>query len=153
MALTRGVGLHLYLDDQGLVSGGSTSEHSDIGRPDTVLRVDNQSREVQMFLFLGYEYHLDSALVKPTQERWLKLQDLILCLKSKQVLTTGCLMSQIGLLASMEKMVPGGTPTHEALSVSPQGALEISSVIGQPPSLISDLFSSPRVVAKSRKSL
>ena len=29
---------------------------------------------------MGYEYHLDSALVKPTQERWLKLQDLILLL-------------------------------------------------------------------------
>ena len=27
---------------------------------------------------------------------------------------------------------PGGTPSHEALSVSPQGALEISSVAGQP---------------------
>ena len=30
---------------------------------------------------------------------------------------------------------PGGMPLHEALSVSPQGALEISSVTGQPPSL------------------
>ena len=30
---------------------------------------------------------------------------------------------------------PGGKPSHEALSVLPQGALEISSVIGQPPSL------------------
>ena len=26
----------------------------------------------QVFLFVGYEYHRDSALVKPTQERWLK---------------------------------------------------------------------------------
>ena len=30
---------------------------------------------------------------------------------------------------------PGGTPSHEAFSVSSQGALEISSVAGQPPSL------------------
>ena len=30
---------------------------------------------------------------------------------------------------------PGGTPSHEALSLSPQGALEISSVAGQPLSL------------------
>ena len=29
---------------------------------------------------------------------------------------------------------PGGTPSHETLSVSSQGALEISSVIGHPPS-------------------
>ena len=57
---------------------------------------------------MGYEYHLDSALVKPTQERWLKLQDLILRLKSKRVLTARCLMSLIGLLASTEKMVPEG---------------------------------------------
>ena len=30
---------------------------------------------------------------------------------------------------------PGGMPSHEALSVSPQGTLEISSVVGQPPSV------------------
>ena len=62
----------------------------------------------QVFSFVGYKYHLDSALVKPTQERWLKLQDLILRLKSKRVLTARCLMSLIRLLASMEKMVPEG---------------------------------------------
>ena len=61
-----------------------------------------------MFSFVGYEYHLDSALVKSTQERWLKLQDFILRLKSKRVLTARCLMSLIGLLASTEKMVPEG---------------------------------------------
>ena len=44
---------------------------------------------------------------------------------------------------------PGGTPLHEALSVSPQGALEISS--GQPPSLDRNHFSTPRVVAESHK--
>ena len=64
-----------------------------------------------MFSFVDYEYHLDSVLVKPTQERWLKLQDLILRLKSKHVLTARCLMSLIGLLASTEKMVPEG-PLH-----------------------------------------
>ena len=57
---------------------------------------------------MGYEYHLDSALVKPTQERWLKLQDLILRLKSEHVLTARCLMSLIGLLASMENMLLEG---------------------------------------------
>ena len=46
---------------------------------------------------------------------------------------------------------PGGTPSHEALSVSPQGALEISSVVGQPPSLDRNHFSTPRVVAESHK--
>ena len=36
-------------------------------------------------------------------------------------------------------------------SVSPQGALEISSVIGHPPSLDRNHFSTPRMVAESRK--
>ena len=44
-----------------------------------------------------------------------------------------------------------GTTSHEALSVSPQGALEISSVVGQPPSLDRNHFSTPRLVAKSHK--
>ena len=79
------------LADQVPVSGGSP-----------------ELKPTQVFSFVGYEYHLDSALVKPTQERWLKLQDLILRLKSKHVLTARCLMSLIGLLASMEKMVPEG---------------------------------------------
>ena len=43
---------------------------------------------------------------------------------------------------------PGG---HEALSVSPQRALEISSVVGQPPSLDRNHFCTPRLVAKSHK--
>ena len=46
---------------------------------------------------------------------------------------------------------PGGTPSHEALSVSPQGALEISSVVGHPPSLDRNHFSTPRIVAESHK--
>ena len=68
----------------------------------------SELKPTQVFSFVGYKYHLDSALVKPTQERWLKLQDLILRLKSKHVLTARCLMSLIGLLASTEKMVPEG---------------------------------------------
>ena len=46
---------------------------------------------------------------------------------------------------------PGGTPSHEAVSVSSQGALEISSVARQPPSLDRSHFSTPRLVAKSLK--
>ena len=46
---------------------------------------------------------------------------------------------------------PGGTPSHEAISVSPQGALEISSVVGHPPSLHKNHFSTSRVMAESNK--
>ena len=45
----------------------------------------------------------------------------------------------------------GGTPSHETFSVSSQGALEISSVAGQPPSLDRIHCSPPRLVAKSLK--
>ena len=102
------------LAEQVLVSGGSPSEHSGGGRPNPVLGVDNKSGKIRtetysgVFSFVGYEYHLDSALVKPTQERWFKLQDLILHLKSKRVLTARCLMSLIGLLTSTEEMAPEG---------------------------------------------
>ena len=64
----------------------------------------------------------------------------------KPVLTARCLMSLIGLLVSTAKMVP---PSHDALSVSSQGALEISSVAGQPPSLDRNHFCTPRLVASS----
>ena len=103
------------LADQGPVSRRSKSEDSDSGRSDSVFRVDNKSVDVRTKpnsgVFLpGLEYHLDSALVKPTQE-----------------------------------------PSHEALSVSPPGALEISSVVGHPPSLDRNHFITPRIVAKSCK--
>ena len=68
----------------------------------------SELKPTQVFSFVGYEYHLDSALVNPTQERCLKLQDLILRLKSKHVLTARCLMSLIWLLASTENMIPEG---------------------------------------------
>ena len=45
---------------------------------------------------------------KTHSREMVQLQDLILRLKSKHVLTARCLLSLIGLLASMEKMVPEG---------------------------------------------
>ena len=116
MGLSRGLRLHQYLDDW-LIRSQSQEE----AQVNTKAVVDltqslgwiinpekSELKPTQVFSFVGNEYHLDSALVKPTQERWLKLQDLILQLKSKHVLTARCLMSLIGLLASTEKMVPEG---------------------------------------------
>ena len=116
MAISSGLRLHQYLDDWLI-----RSQYQEEAQVNTQAVVDltqslgwiiNQEKSelkpTQVFSFVGYKYHLDSALVKPTQERWLKVQDLILWLKSKHVLTARCLMSLIGLLASMEKMVPEG---------------------------------------------
>ena len=82
MALSRGLRLHLYLVDWLIrpQSGGSLSEHSDSGRPNQSLgwiinkkKKKSELKPTQVF-FVGYEYHLDSALVKPTQERWLNFR-------------------------------------------------------------------------------
>ena len=154
MALSRGLRLHQYLDDW-LIRSRSREEalvntQAVVDLTQSLGWIINQEKSelnpTQVFSFVGYEYHLDSALVKPTQERWLKLQDFILQLKSKHVLTARCLMSLIGLLASTER------PFHlTPLSVSPQGALEISSITGQPPSLDRSHLCSPRLVAESCK--
>ena len=106
MPLMRGLRLHQYLDDWLIRS--KTQEEAQVN---TQAMVDltqslewiiNQEKSklkpTQVFSFVGFEYDIDSALVKPTQERWLKLQDLILCLKSKHVLIARCLMSLIGIL-------------------------------------------------------
>ena len=96
MALSRGLRLHQYLDDW-LIRSHSQEE----AQVNTQVVVDltqslgwiiNQEKSevkpTQVFSFVGYEYHLDSALVKPTQERWLKLQDLILRLKSRHEISS-----------------------------------------------------------------
>ena len=50
--------------------GRGTSEHSDCGRPNTILRVDNQSREVQTRTHAGiFVCDLQIPPRKPTQER------------------------------------------------------------------------------------
>ena len=113
-ALMRGLRLHQYLDDWLIRSQSqeevqvNTQTMGDLTQ--SLGWIINQEKSelkpTQVFSFVGYEYHLDSAVVKPTQERWLKFQDLILRLKSKHILTARCLMSLIGLLAPMEKMVP-----------------------------------------------
>ena len=46
---------------------------------------------------------------------------------------------------------PGGTPSYEALSVSSQGALEISSVAGQPSSLDRNDFCTPRLTEPHKR--
>ena len=116
MSLIKGIRLHQYLDDW-LIRAQSQEEaqvntQTVVDLTQSLGWIINQEKSelkpTQVFLFVGYNYHLYSALVKPTQERWLKLQDLILRLKSKHVLIARCLMSLIGFLASTEKMVPEG---------------------------------------------
>ena len=156
MALTRGIRLHQYLDDW-LISAQSWEEaqvNTVVDLTQSLGLIINQEKSerkpTQVFSFVGYEYHPNSALVKPTQERLLKLQDLILRFKSKHVLTARCLMSLIGLLASMEKMVLEGR-LHMRTFQFHLKELRRYPVVGQPPSIDRNYFSTPRVVAESHK--
>ena len=86
MALSRGLRLHQYLDD--LLIRSQSQEEAQLNTQAVVdltqslgwiiNQEKSELKPTQVFSFVGYEYHLDSALVKPTPESWLKLQDLIL---------------------------------------------------------------------------
>ena len=95
------------------------------------------------FNFLIQRY---SCILRPTQDRWLKLRQLIQMINRNARL----LMSLIGLLPSTEKMVPEGR-LHMGLAMAPQGTLEVSSVTGQAPSLVRVHVNSSEVVAQSSK--
>ena len=99
---------------------------------------------------MGYEYHLDSALVKPTREMaqtsgfdpTLKVKTCYDCKMFDVANWVPCLSGKDG---------PGGSPSHGALSVSSRGALVISAVIGHTASLVRDHFSLLRVLAQPCK--
>ena len=144
------------LADQVPVSGGSPSEHSGGGRPNSVLGLDNKSGKIRTETYSGVfvrglripsrfspckthsrEMAQTSGFDPKTQVKT--------CFDCKMFDITNwvaCLNGENG---------PGGTPSHETFSVSSQGALEISSVAGQPPSLDRSHCSPPRLVAKSLK--
>ena len=114
--LITGIKIHQYLDDW-LFRAQSPEESSHntkvvVDLTESLGWMINQVKSelipTQVFLFVGYEYHLNSAFVKPTQEWWQKLQALILRITNQSALTARHLMSLIGLLASTEKMVPEG---------------------------------------------
>ena len=137
------------LADQGPDSGRSISKHSDSGGPNSVLGVDNKSGEVRtkansgVFLrglripsrFNPCKTHsremAQTLGFDPTSQSMFDVANWVACLNGENG--------------------PGGMPSHEALSVSPQGALEIFSVVGHPPSMDRNHFSTPRLVAKSHK--
>ena len=68
----------------------------------------SELRPSQRFDFLGYYFLLDLALVKPTHDRWTKLQEMFHRLSLKSVISARTLMSTIGLLASTKKTVKLG---------------------------------------------
>ena len=142
------------LADQVPVSGGSPSEHSGSSRPNSGLGVDNKSGKIRTETYSGVFVR---GLRIPPRFSPCKTHSREMAQTSgfdptTQVKTCfDCKMFDVSnWVASLNgENGPRGTPSHEALSVSPQGALEISSVAGQPPSLDRSHCSPPRLVAKS----
>ena len=126
------------LADQVPVSGGSPSEHSCSGRPNPVLGVDNKPGKIRTETYSGVFVR---GLRIPSRFSPCKTHSREMAQTSGFVPTTqvktcfDCKMFDVAnwVACLNGENGPGGTPSHEALSVSPQGALEISSVIGQPP--------------------
>ena len=159
MVLTRGIRLHQYLDDW-LISSQSQEE----AQVNTQTLVDltqflewiiNQEKSelkpAQVFSFYGLRI---SSTFSPCKTHSREMAQTPGFDPSPQVKTCfDCKMFDVANWVAHLNIEngPGGTPSHDALSVSPQGALEISLVIGQPPSLGRNHFSTPRLVAKSHK--
>ena len=116
MALQSGIRLHQYMDDW-LIR--APSEQQCTVQTQKLLKLvkdlgfivnlkKSELKPSQRFDFLGYHFLLDLALVKPTQDRWTKLQEMFHHLSLKSVISARSLMSTIGLLASTEKTVKLG---------------------------------------------
>ena len=147
------------LADQVPVSGGSPSENPGGGRPNSVLGLDNKSEKIRTET---YSDVFVRGLRRPSRFSPCKTHSREMAQTSgfdpkTQVKTCfDCKMFDVAnwVACLNGENGPGGTASHETLSVSSQGALEISSVAGQPPSLDRSHCSPcspPRLVAKSLK--
>ena len=135
------------------VAGGSPREHSGSGRSNPVLGMDHQSGEIRTESHSGV--FVRGLQVPPgfspckTHSR--EMAQTSGFYPTTQVKTCfDCKMFDVSnWVASLNgQNGPRGTTSHEALSVSPQGALEISSTTGQPPSLDRSHLCTPRLVAE-----
>ena len=144
------------LADQVPVPGGIPKGHTGSGRPNPILGLDNQPGKIRTETYSGVFVR---GLRIPPRFSPCKTHSREMAQTSgfdptTQVKTCfDCKMFDVSnWVASLNgENGPGGTPSHEALSVSSQGALEISSVAGQPPSLDRSHCSPPRLVAKPHK--
>ena len=152
MALTSSIPGRLA--DQVSVPGGSISEHSDSGRSHPVLGMDLKPREIRTEPNSGVFVR---GLRIPPRFSPCKTHSREMAQTSGFDPTTqvetcfDCKMFDVSnWVASLNgEDGPGGTPSHETVSVSPERALEISSVAGQPPSLDRSHFCSSGLVAES----
>ena len=144
------------LADQVSIPRGSPSEHSGSGRSNPVLGMDHQSAKIRTESHSGV---FVCGLRVPPRFSPCKTHSREMAQTSGFYPTTqvktcfDCKMFDVSnWVASLNgENGPGGTTSHEALSVSPQGALKISSTTGQPPSLDKRHLCTRRLVAEPCK--
>ena len=142
------------LADQVPVSGGILKGHTGSGRPNPILGLDNQPGKTETYPGVFVRGLRIPPRFSPCKTHSREMAQTSGFDPTTQVKTCfDCKMFDVSnWVASLNgENGPGGTPSHEALSVSSQGALEISSVAGQPPSLDRSHCSPPRLVAKPHK--
>ena len=159
MALSRGLRLHQYLDDWLIRS--QSQEEAQVNTPavvelNPVLGLDNKSGKIRTETYSGVfvcGLRIPSRF-SPCKTHSREMAQTLGFDPTTQVKTCfDCKMFDVAdwVACLNGENGPGGMPSHEALSVSSQGALEISLVAGQPPSLDRSHFITPRLVAKSLK--
>ena len=77
------------------------------------------------------KYHLDSAIVKSIEERWPKLQALLLNKRIKQKRALNCNTPDVTHCAASINRKDGarGEPSHETLSVAPEREVKCSQFL------------------------
>ena len=116
LALKQDIHLHQYLDDWLIRATSQPEAQENTTKLLSLVRslgfiVNLKKSELtpqQRFDFIGYHFALDQGLVKPTKDRWSKIQNTFNAIATRSTLSARTLMSIIGLLASTEKTVKLG---------------------------------------------
>ena len=116
LALKQHIRLHQYLDDWLIRATSQPEAQEKTTKLLSLVRslgfiVNLKKSELtpqQRFNFIGYHFALDQGLVKPTKDRWSKIQNTFNAIATRSTLSARTLMSIIRLLASTEKTVKLG---------------------------------------------
>ena len=144
------------LADQGSISGGVISQHKSGGRPNRISRLDDKSGQIGVdsnSSILVCEIRIPSKLSPCKAHSGEVAKNTGINPQDNQPVCPDCKTFDVShWVASINrKNGPRRPPSHETFSVASQGELDISSVIGQAPSLVRLHNSSSGLVAESTK--
>ena len=144
------------LADQGSISGGVISQHKSGGRPNRGSRLDDKSGQIGVdsnssILFRGIRTPSKLSPCKAHSGEVAKTTGINP--QDNQPVCPDCKTFDVShWVASINrKNGPRRPPSHETFSVASQGELDISSVVGQAPSLVRLHNSSSGLVAESTR--